>query len=139
MTFKQLLLTTIVIFGTMLSTIAQTINYGGPCNIPVLSLPFNGSTNDVSGNNNNGILGGSNMPFYTTDRFGNNNSAMAYLNSNALGKKDKEESLRTFKSILKYLTFEAPWYFQEISGLDNLWEKSTDISGGTKETEITSQ
>ena len=76
MTFKQLLLTTIVIFGTMLSTIAQTINYGGPCNIPVLSLPFNGSTNDVSGNNNNGILGGSNMPFYTTDRFGNNNSAI---------------------------------------------------------------
>jgi uncharacterized protein YozE (UPF0346 family) len=68
---------------------------------------------------------------------GNNNSAMAYLNSNALGKKDKEESLRTFKSILKYLTFEAPWYFQEISGLDNLWEKSTDISSGTKETEIT--
>ena len=68
---------------------------------------------------------------------GNNNSAMAYLNSNAIGKKDKEESLKTFKSILKYLTFEAPWYFQEISGLDGLWTNSTDITKGTKETEIT--
>lgn len=67
---------------------------------------------------------------------GNNNSAMAYLNSNAVGKKDKEESLRTFKSILKYLTFEAPWYFQEISGLENLWTASTNIETGTKETKI---
>lgn len=69
--------------------------------------------------------------------FGNNNSAMAYLGSNAVGKKDKENSLRTFKSILKYLTFEAPWYFQEISGLDGLWKNSTNITGGTKEAEIT--
>ena len=67
---------------------------------------------------------------------GDNNSAMAYLGSNAVGKMDKAESLKTFKSILKYLTFEAPWYFQEISGLDNLWAASTDVTNGTKETKI---
>lgn len=67
---------------------------------------------------------------------GSNNSAMAYLGSNQTVRKDKEEALRTFKSILKYLTFEAPWYFQEISGLGKLWTSSTNITGGTKENVI---
>lgn len=68
---------------------------------------------------------------------GENNSAMAYLGSSDIFRKDKEQSLRTFKSILKYLTFEAPWYFQEISGLEKLWTNSTDIKSGTKAEEIT--
>jgi hypothetical protein len=68
---------------------------------------------------------------------GNNNSAMAYLGSDAVYSKTREEMLRTFKSILKYLTFEAPWYFQEISGLDNMWTAGTNVTSGTKETPIT--
>jgi hypothetical protein len=68
---------------------------------------------------------------------GDNNSAMAYLGSNAVGSKPREEMLRTFKSILRYLTFEAPWYFQEISGLGDMWTASTNITKGTKETSIT--
>jgi gliding motility-associated-like protein len=47
------------------------------CN-PVASLPFNGNTNDVSGNNNNGILGGTIPPVLTADRFGNPNSAYEF-------------------------------------------------------------
>lgn len=68
---------------------------------------------------------------------GNNNSAMAYLGSDLVYSKSREKMLSTFKSILKYLTFEAPWYFQEIRGLDNMWTASTNVTKGTKETEIT--
>src|ERR1700759_3446390 len=42
----------------------------------VASLPFNGNANDVSGNGNNGIPGGSAQ--LTTDRFGNANSAYMF-------------------------------------------------------------
>jgi len=46
------------------------------CQPPVASYPFNGNANDVSGNNNNGILGGvNNNPILVPDRFGNPNSA----------------------------------------------------------------
>ena len=57
-------------------------------------------------------------------------SAQTYLGS--IGHKDKEENLARFKSILEYLTLNAPWYFQEITGLDNLWKTGTDIKGGNK-------
>lgn len=68
---------------------------------------------------------------------GDNNSAMAYLGSNLVYQVDRENMLKKFKSILKYLTFEAPWYFQEIQGLDKMWTASTNVSQGTKTTEIT--
>lgn len=45
---------------------------------------------------------------------------------------DKANNLKQFKSILSYLTFHAPWYFQSISGLDDLWKKGTDIKSGQK-------
>jgi|GEM_PF-1060811 len=46
---------------------------------PVMHLPFNGNANDVSGNNNHGILGGeSNNPVLTSDRFGTANSAFEF-------------------------------------------------------------
>ncbi|MFZ4414481.1 MAG: LamG-like jellyroll fold domain-containing protein, partial [Bacteroidales bacterium] len=54
--------------------------------IPVASYPFNGNANDVSGNANNGILGGEVAnPTLTSDRFGNANSAYlfgGYFNKN---------------------------------------------------------
>ena len=41
--------------------------------------PFNGNANDVSGNGNNGVLGGANGgPTLTTDRFGNANSCYEF-------------------------------------------------------------
>jgi hypothetical protein len=57
-------------------------------------------------------------------------SAQTYLGS--IGYKDKEANLSKFKSILEYLTFNAPWYFQSISGLDKLWENATDMTTAWK-------
>jgi hypothetical protein len=42
----------------------------------IVSLPFTGNANDVSGNNNNGIVHGATL---TNDRFGNPNSAYDFL------------------------------------------------------------
>ena len=39
------------------------------------------------------------------------------------------DGLVTFREILRYLTFQAPWYFQEITGLDKLYAAATDLSG----------
>ena len=69
-------------------------------------------------------------PLFSKGSSTNTNSAQTYLGSN--GHKDKEESLVKFKSILEYLTFNAPWYFQSISGLEKLWSNATDIAGGYK-------
>jgi len=60
----------------------------------------------------------------------NYNSAQTYLGS--IGYKDREERIAKFKSILEYLTFNAPWYFQSISGLDKMWEVATDVAGARK-------
>ena len=57
-------------------------------------------------------------------------SAQTHLGS--LGYKDKEASLVKFKSILEYLTFNAPWYFQSIKGLEKLWSNATDMAGAYK-------
>jgi gliding motility-associated-like protein len=46
---------------------------------PVASYPFNGNSNDYSGNGNHGLLGGETAnPVLTTDRFGNQNSAYEF-------------------------------------------------------------
>lgn len=37
-----------------------------------------------------------------------------------------------FKNILRYLTFDAPWYFQSISGLGSMWKGATDMAGSYK-------
>jgi len=42
------------------------------------------------------------------------------------------DGLATFREILRHLTFNAPWYFQSIAGLDELYEKNTDMSKGWK-------
>jgi Papain family cysteine protease/Concanavalin A-like lectin/glucanases superfamily len=41
----------------------------------VLNMPFNGNANDISGNNNNGLVSGANL---TSDRKGNSNSAYKF-------------------------------------------------------------
>ena len=57
---------------------------------------------------------------------------------NSRGYSDKANGIKTFKEILRYLTFNAPWYFQEISGLSALWKQATDIESGqkTKDTKL---
>jgi hypothetical protein len=58
------------------------------------------------------------------------NSAQRYFGS--VGHKDKEAQIKIFKEILEYITFNAPWYFQSITGLDAMWTKGTDIVKGEK-------
>jgi hypothetical protein len=58
------------------------------------------------------------------------NSAQTYLGS--IGHEDKEKNLLVFNDMMRYLTFEAPWYFQSISGLSSLWKGATDTVGGYK-------
>lgn len=69
-------------------------------------------------------------PLFEKGGTSKSNSTQTYLGS--IGYKDKEASLAKFKSILEYLTFNAPWYFQSISGLEKLWSNATDISGAYK-------
>ncbi len=69
-------------------------------------------------------------PLFEKGGIANPNSAQTYLGST--GHKDKEKGLAKFKSILEYLTFNAPWYFQSISGLEKLWSNATDVTGGFK-------
>ena len=71
---KNLLMTTIAIFGLATITSAQVPSY-----VPTTGLvgwwPFNGNANDESGNGNNGTVNG---PILTTDRFFNANKAYSF-------------------------------------------------------------
>lgn len=48
------------------------------------------------------------------------------------GHEDKAHGMKVFKRILRYLTYDAPWYFQSISGVGGLWKGATDMEGGNK-------
>jgi hypothetical protein len=69
---KNLLMTTIAIFGLALISNAQAPNYV-PSNGLIGWWPFNGNANDESGNGNDGsVLGGTTLAF---DRYNNSNSS----------------------------------------------------------------
>jgi len=71
---KNLFLIAIAIIGLATFTMAQVPDYV-PTNGLVGLWPFNGNTNDISGNNNNGINNGATL---TTDRFGISNNAYSF-------------------------------------------------------------
>ncbi len=71
MKMKQLLMTTIAIFGLVIISNAQVPNYV-PSNGLVGWWPFNGNANDESLNGNNGIVNGATL---TQNRFGESNKA----------------------------------------------------------------
>ncbi len=75
---KQLLITTIAIFGLALISNAQVPNYI-PTNGLVGYWPFNGNANDESGNNINGNVVG---PVLTSDRNGSISSAYSFDGQN---------------------------------------------------------
>lgn len=58
------------------------------------------------------------------------NSAQSFLINR--GYTAQANAMKTFKEILKYLTFNAPWYFNSISGLNTLWKNATNVKGGSK-------
>jgi hypothetical protein len=57
-------------------------------------------------------------------------SAINYLINR--GYHPQADGLATFREILRYLTFQAPWYFQSITGLTSLYEQNTDMKLGMK-------
>lgn len=54
----------------------------------------------------------------------NAGSAVDFLKNR--GYTAEANGLVVFKNILRYLTFDAPWYFQSISGLSTMWKAATD-------------
>jgi predicted small secreted protein len=57
-------------------------------------------------------------------------SALKFLENR--GYADDAHGVKVFKEILRYLTFDAPWYFQSISGLNGMWKQATDMASGNK-------
>lgn len=57
---------------------------------------------------------------------GKSQSAINYLL--ARGHEDKANQLAVFKNLLQFLRDDAPWYFQEVQGLDGLWKKATAMN-----------
>jgi len=53
-------------------------------------------------------------------------SAFKFLNNR--GYTAQAKAIKTFRSLLQYLTFDAPWYFQSISGLTSMYKNTTDMS-----------
>jgi hypothetical protein len=56
----------------------------------------------------------------------NGEGAIKFLSDR--GYLEYSRGLKTFKNILYFLTWNAPWYFQSLSGLSSLWKASTDLS-----------
>jgi hypothetical protein len=56
--------------------------------------------------------------------------AVQFLNDR--GYTAQANGMTVFKNILRYLTFDAPWYFQQLSGLDKFWSGATNIESGFK-------
>jgi hypothetical protein len=54
----------------------------------------------------------------------NEDTAVNFLKNR--GYTAEANGLVVFKNILRYLTFDAPWYFQSISGLNTMWKAATD-------------
>jgi len=69
----------------------------------------------------------SNSPLFNT---GTATSATGFLTNR--GYAAQADGLATFKGILRHLTFNAPWYFQSITGLSDLYKYNTDQSKGYK-------
>ena len=80
MTKKNLLLTTLVIFGLTTISIAQSVPSYVPISGLVAYYPLDGNGNDLSGNNNTLIPNG--FLSYTQNRLSNPNSACYFPNGN---------------------------------------------------------
>lgn len=64
-------------------------------------------------------------PLFAEGNAARPNSARSYLGS--IGRNDMEDALGTFRALLEFVSTQAPWYFQGITGLENLHAASTDM------------
>lgn len=65
------------------------------------------------------------LALWNSPLFDEKNGAVNFLVNR--GYNPQANGLVTFREILRYLTFQAPWYFQEITGLDKLYSTSTNL------------
>jgi len=65
-------------------------------------------------------------PLFSGDKYG----AIQFLSDR--GYSAEANGLTVFRKILRYLTFDAPWYFQELGGLEKLWSGATQVESGYK-------
>ena len=93
----------------------------------VAYYPFNGNANDESGNGNNGILSGNNVPAISTDRHGNPNSAYefgGYYNPNWIRVPNSESLQFEHEMTISF------WIQQcELAGMDGWGNYSTTGPG----------
>ncbi len=119
---KQLLMTTIAIFGLALISNAQVPNFV-PSNGLVGWWPFNGNANDESSNGNNGAVNG---PILSADRFGTPNSSYSLNKTNyEYINVPQTNNLNNLSNISISL-----WTFINSSGPYNHYVNKTDPSGG---------
>jgi hypothetical protein len=69
-------------------------------------------------------------PLFTKGSAANPYSARSYLGS--IGRNDMEDALGTFRDLLEYVSTQAPWYFQGITGLDKMYESATNMVDAKK-------
>ncbi len=92
-----------------------------PAYVPTSGLvgfwPFNGNANDVSGNNNNGVVTGASL---TTDRFSNSNSAYSFNGVNQYITVTNNASLSGFNN-MSISAWINPAVFGGIQGIVTKW------------------
>lgn len=76
-------------------------------------------------------VGLGNSPLF---QVGSSNSAINFLAGR--GYAPQANGLATFREILRYLTFQAPWYFQSLSGLGELYKQAMSMEAGYKMKDI---
>jgi hypothetical protein len=72
----------------------------------------------------------SQSPLFIDGKDPKSNTAITFLTNR--GYTNQAHGLTVFREILRYLTFQAPWYFQSIKGLDKMFQNATDQSKGWK-------
>jgi hypothetical protein len=71
------------------------------------------------------------MHLWESPLFGDDDgSALGFLKNR--GNSAEANGIKVFREILRYLTFNAPWYFQSLSGLSAMWKASTAVENGNK-------
>ena len=106
---KNLLMTTIAIFGLATITMAQVPSY-----VPNTGLvgwwPFTGNAIDSSGNGNNGTVNGATL---TSDRFGNPNCAYSFNgNTDFIGTPIVQSNLSEYSVSMWFKTTNGGWMFK---------------------------
>jgi hypothetical protein len=73
-------------------------------------------------------------PLFDEDK-DNINTAIKFLKNR--GYTAQAAGIKQFKEILRYLTFDAPWYFQSITGIPGMFKASTNVASGERAKDIT--